>query len=235
MYAPPESESLALATAASQGLERHMLCWLCEDGWREVLRAAQPQHRIALKLWQDQNWPAVVRRLDIGAQPDEVCLGLPLPPDEDTGEKVRIALRVQAAHIARMSPAVQLQAAIRSSGPWKQALTAMERDAEALDLRVYGSLAMQALTGLLYLSPTSDIDILFHPRGRRQLTEGVALLSRHAAHLPLDGEIVFPGGQAVSWKEWHMAMAHPAKVMVKQLHSVRLADTGSLLATLEDV
>ena len=210
-----------------------MLCWLSEDGWRDVLRAAQPEHRAALKLWQDQDWPAVVRRLDVGAQPDEVCLGLPLPPDEDTGEKIRIALRVRAAHIDRTSRAVELQAAIRSSGPWREALTAMERDARTMDLRVYGSLAMQSLTGLLYLSPASDIDILFHPRSRCQLVEGLAHLSRHAAHLPLDGEIVFPGGQAVSWKEWRMAMTHPAKVMVKQLHSVRLSDTGPLLATLE--
>ena len=210
-----------------------MLCWLSEDGWRDVLRAAQPEHRAALKLWQDQDWPAVVRRLDVGAQPDEVCLGLPLPPDEDTGEKIRIALRVRAAHIDRTSRAVELQAAIRSSGPWREALTAMERDARTMDLRVYGSLAMQSLTGLLYLSPASDIDILFHPRSPCQLVEGLAQLSRHAAHLPLDGEIVFPGGQAVSWKEWRMAMTHPAKVMVKQLHSVRLSDTGPLLATLE--
>jgi len=72
MYAPPESESLALATAASQGLERHMLCWLCEDGWRDVLRAAQPQHRIALKLWQDQDWPAVVRRLVDTLTPEKI-------------------------------------------------------------------------------------------------------------------------------------------------------------------
>jgi phosphoribosyl-dephospho-CoA transferase len=31
-----------------------------------------------------------------------------------------------------------------------------------------------------------------------------------------------------------MAMAHPAKVIVKELQSVRLADTASLLATLGD-
>jgi phosphoribosyl-dephospho-CoA transferase len=224
MCAPPEAS-----------LERHMLCWLSEDGWRDVLQAAQPQHRVALKLWQDQDWPAVARRLDGDARQDEVCLGVPLPPDEDTGEKVRIALRVNAAHISRTSPAVQLQAAIRSSGPWKEALTALELDARGLDLRLYGSLAMQALTGLLYLSPTSDVDLLFHPRGRRQLATGVALLWQYSAYLPLDGEIVFPGGQAVSWKEWRLAMTYPAKVIVKQLHSVRLADTESLLATLEDV
>ena len=92
---------------------------------------------------------------------------------------------------------------------------------------------MQALTGLLYVTPASDIDLLFHPTCRRQLDDGVALLARHAEELPLDGEIVFPGGQAVSWKEWRMAIANPAKVIVKELHGVRLVDTASLLSTLE--
>jgi phosphoribosyl-dephospho-CoA transferase len=211
-----------------------MLVWLEEDGWRAVQHAARKEHRPALKLWEGQDWPAVVRRMDIGTQDDEICLGLPLPPDEDSGEKVRISLRAHVGHISKAAPAVDLRAALRSSGPWRERLTALEQDAAGMGLRVYGSLAMQALTGLLYVSPASDVDVLFHPTSRKQLDDGVALLSRHAAQLPLDGEIVFPGGQAVSWKEWRMAMAHPAKVIVKELLSVRLADTASLLATLED-
>lgn len=233
MYASPEMAQTALSGAAERGLERHMLVWLSEPGWLAVLRAAQPRHRAALTLWQGQDWPAVVRRFDLDARPDEVCLGLPLPPDQDTGEKVRIALRAQAMEISRTSPAVELRSALRCAGPWREALAALEREAEHLHLRIYGSMAMQALTGLLYLTPASDIDILFHPRSQEELHDGVALLSRHAAHAPLDGEIVFPGGQAVSWKEWRMAMDNPAKVIVKELHAVRLADTASLLATLE--
>lgn len=233
MYTLPESEQMAQPGAAARGLERHMLAWLTEPGWQAVARAAQPQHKAALTLWQGQDWPAVVRRFDIDAQPDEVCLGLPLPPDEGTGEKVRIALRAPALDISRTSPAVELRSALRCAGPWREALTALERDTGHLHLRIYGSMAMQALTGLLYLTPASDIDILFHPRSREELHGGVALLSRHAAHLPLDGEIVFPGGQAVSWKEWRAAMENPARVIVKELHAVRLADTASLLAALE--
>ena len=230
MYIPHKSESASRAP----GFERHMLIWLEEDGWRAVQHAARKEHRPALKLWEGQDWPAVVRRMEIGTRDDEICLGLPLPPDEDTGEKVRISLRAHVGHISKAAPAVDLRAALRSSGPWRERLTALEQDAAGMGLRVYGSLAMQALTGLLYVSPASDVDVLFHPTSHKQLDVGMALLSRHAAHLPLDGEIVFPGGQAVSWKEWRMAMAHPAKVIVKELQSVRLADTASLLATLED-
>lgn len=230
----PESMMSTSEPAAAQGFERHMLVWLAEPGWRAALDTAPPEHRPALKIWQKQDWPAVVRRYDAGAPPEDICLGLPLPPDDDTGEKIRIALRAHVGHIGKAAPAIELRAAVRASGEWRAPLAALERDAAGLDLRLYGSLAMQALTGLLYLTPESDIDILFHPTTRRQLAEGVALLSRHAKYLPLDGEIVFPGGQAVSWKEWQIATANPAKVIVKQICSVRLADMASLLATLKE-
>ncbi len=234
MYTPPEKAGKASTAAGVVGLERHMLVWLEDAGWDAAQTAIEPQHKAAFRLWQSQSWPVVARRADADAAPDQICLGLPLPPDEDTGEKVRISLRAHAAHIKKATSAIELAAVLRSSlSPFSAPLAALELDAAGMRLRVYGSLAMEALTGLPYVSPTSDVDILFHPTSRRQLEDGVALLSRHAAALPLDGEIVFPGGAAVSWKEWRMAIANPAKVIVKELHAARLADTASLLALLE--
>ncbi|MRW85954.1 malonate decarboxylase holo-[acyl-carrier-protein] synthase [Pseudoduganella sp. FT26W] len=203
-----------------------MLVWLTAAGWHAAIAAARDEHRTALALWESQDWPVVVRRLEADVEADEICLGLPLPPHAETGHKVRIGLRARVADIRKTAPAV----ALRSAG---EHFAALCDEAGALQLRVYGSLAMQTLTGLQYVSPASDVDVLFHPASRDQLAAGVALLARHGERLPLDGEIVFPGGAAVSWKEWRMAMAHPAKVMVKELQSVRLADTASLLATLE--
>ncbi|TFW16923.1 malonate decarboxylase holo-[acyl-carrier-protein] synthase [Duganella callida] len=216
----------------THALERHQLVWLTAAGWRATLAAARPQQREAIKLWRGQDWPAVVRRAEPDAAADEVCLGLPLPPERDNGGKLRIALRAQVAHIARSAPPIALAAALRSSGCWRERLAALVADAAGLELRVYGSLAMQSLTGLLYLSPRSDVDLLFRPASRQQLDDGMALLSRHAQLLPLDGEIIFPGGQAVAWQEWRMAMAQPARVLVKSRQTVRLADTASLLVTL---
>lgn len=214
----------------SNVLERHMLVWLSAAGWEAAMASARPEHRAALAQWRQQDGPAVVRRLDADAAAGETCLGVPLPPDAD-GVKVRIPLRVSSALVARTSSAMPLREALPHTGVWRDSLAALS-DA-APDLRVFGSLGMQAWTGLRYVSPTSDVDLLFHPSSRRQLENVLALLANHARRLPLDGEIVFPGGAAVSWKEWQMAMAHPAKVMVKTLRSVRLADTASLLATLE--
>jgi phosphoribosyl-dephospho-CoA transferase len=227
MYAPPEN------AGTKRAWERHMLVWLVDAGWNAVQATTEPQHKAAFKLWQSQSWPLIVRRADADAADDEICLGLPLPPDEDTGAKVRISLRAQVRHIRKTTGAMELAAVLQSSSMERAPLAALERDAAGMHLRVYGSHAMEAITGLPYVSPTSDIDLLFHPASQRHLEEGVATLSRHAARLPLDGEIVFPGGAAVSWKEWQMAVANPAKVMVKELHAVRLADTASLLALLE--
>jgi phosphoribosyl-dephospho-CoA transferase len=211
-------------------VERHTLAWLSAAGWQSVQASAQ-QHEVALSQWQRHNWPVVVRRAEPDTTTDEICLGLPLPPERD-GAKLRLALRARKEHLARTSDAIELKSALPFSGAWHESLSVLCHEAEPLNLRVFGSLAMQALTGLQYVSPTSDIDVLFHPASRQALDDGVALLSRHTKLLPLDGEIVFPGGAAVSWKEWEMAIKHPAKVMVKELHSVRLADTASLLATL---
>jgi len=212
---------------APEQLERHMLVWLTAAGWHAAIAAARAEHKTALMLWESQDWPVVVRRLDADAGADEISLGLPLPPDA-AGVKVRIALRARLAEVCRVAPALALRevAAVRD-------VAALCDDAGALSVRVFGSVAMQALTGLQYVTATSDVDVLLAPASRAALEDGLALLSRHAALLPLDGEIVFPGGAAVSWKEWQMAMAHPAKVLVKDLRSVRLADTASLLATLE--
>ena len=237
MSTPPDTTGAPGSATTVAALERHMLAWLDDAGWQAALTMPDPQHHAACKLWHGQGWPLIVRRTDADAAPGEVCLGLPLPPDEDSGRKVRIALRARINHIEKTAPATELATLMDmprlSPTPPRAALAALERDAKGMRLRVFGSLAMEALTGLPYVSPTSDVDILFHPRDRRQLDDGIAVLSRHAAHLPLDGEIVFPGGAAVSWKEWRGAITNPSKVMVKELHGVRLLDTASLLALLE--
>ena len=46
------------------------------------------------------------------------------------------------------------------------------------------------------------------------LDAALALLGKHAQRLPLDGEIVFPGGRAVAWKEWAAARAGARRLPV---------------------
>jgi phosphoribosyl-dephospho-CoA transferase len=197
---------------------RHDLAWLTPAGWD-----AAP----ALPQWRARDWPAVVRRMDAGVAPGAVCLGIPLP------ERQRLALVVDAAAIARTAPPLPLVDAIAAAPPeWLAGLVALQRAAATLDLRVYGSLAMASITGLPYLRAASDIDLLLRPANRHDLQAGLALLEEYAQLLPLDGEIVFPSGDAVAWKEWLAACRDHARVLVKSLHAVRLANPAQLLETL---
>lgn len=197
---------------------RHDLVWLTPAGWD-----AAPE----LPAWRERDWPAVVRRHEAGVAPDAVCLGIPLP------ERQRVALVASTAAIARTAPPLPLIDAIAAAPPqWLAGLVALQRAATELDLRIYGSLAMASITGLPYLRAASDIDLLLRPADRHALDAGLALLEAHAQLLPLDGEIVFPSGDAVAWKEWLAACRAPARVLVKSLHAVRLADPAQLLATL---
>lgn len=214
--------------------QRHELAWLTTEGWRIALAAALPQHRSSLEQWQRNDWPAVVRRDEPGADPArELCLGIALPPDANS-VKLRIPLRVDLAHIARHAAALPLDAAGEAlPSAWRSPYTTLQRQAEGLDLRVYGSLSWQALTGLPCLTPASDIDLLFRPTSEAQLRAGLAMLAMAARALPLDGEIMFPDGRAVSWKEWLAAEAAQARVLVKDRQVVSLMRRETLLESLE--
>jgi phosphoribosyl-dephospho-CoA transferase len=106
-----------------------------------------------------------------------------------------------------------------------------------VDCRVFGSLAMQTLTGDRYLGAGSDVDLLLRPLDGAQLDVGLALVARHAQSLPLDGEIEFPFGHAVSWKEWLGAETQQGadRVLAKHLDTVTLLRRDELLGQFDAI
>lgn len=212
---------------------RHDLLWLTRAGWQAALDR-HPEHRAVFEYWRNEEWPVVVRRHDAGIDPAlEACIGLSLPPGAD-GRKQRIGWRVALDLVERSSAPLTLKAARPALAPrWRGGFTTLQELGVGLDLRIYGSLAWQALTSLQSVTPTSDIDVLFRPVSRNQLQAGLALLSGTQHGLPLDGEIMFPNGDAVSWKEWQSAGPAKARVLVKTIGNVRMADPADLLATLK--
>ncbi len=223
---------------------RHDLAWLTEEGWQHVLSAAAPgtPAHAAIARWADARWPLIVRRQDTaahngsayGANEPDVCLGLSVPPERARGAKLRLPLSVPVRHIARHSAPLPL-AAVTHALParWKSPFARLSDAGAALDLRVFGSLALQALTGQSYLGESSDIDLLFRPRSVEELDAGTLMLAGFLVELPLDGEIVFPSGQAVAWKEWFTARANTERVLIKSQASVKLAPRAELRAELE--
>jgi phosphoribosyl-dephospho-CoA transferase len=211
---------------------RHDLVWLSGDGWRGALARAQPSEHDAIALWASRDWPAIVRRHDVGADANTVSLGIAPPPDPADGSKRRIALRAERRHLTRHAPPLALSDALAAApDAWRPQLELLNAGAARYVLRSYGSLALQAITGARYLTATSDIDLLFCPVTAGQLEAGIALLSSHQASLPLDGEVMFPGGDAVAWREWRDAR-RGARVLVKRIDAVRLADPAALVAAL---
>jgi len=224
---------------------RHDLVWLSSRGWEQARAGAPPEAQGALDLWREGGWPAVVRRAETGLAPNELAIGFALPPGRSPegkggrGGKLRVGCRVDLADVKRRTRALPLVAALDAVPPeWRAGLMALECEAAAagIGLAVYGSVALQALTGQGYLSPASDIDLLLRPLGRAQLMAGLALLARHAAALPLDGEVVFADGRAVAWKELSAAFDSAAgtRVLAKGLDRIALVTPDELIATLED-
>ncbi len=229
--------------------QRHDLAYLSASGWQQVREQPGSTGLDAVRQWQLADWPAIVRRneqaaagqVDAGLAADgKISLGIALPPRPD-GSKQRLALNVATSHIASMRKPLDLAGAI-SQAPlhWRQELGALDSAAKeiGISLQVFGSLAMQSLTGLPYLTPKSDIDILFRPDSSVQMQAGLALLSDFGRRLPLDGELVFPDAQAVAWKELAGYATggnmDAVRVLCKNRYSVSLQPVSSLLAAFDE-
>ena len=217
----------------SSRFKRHALVRLTTAGWEQAIAGVAPELHSVVQDWRQHDWPAVVRRRDADASEDELCLGIALPPDAD-GNKLRIALRVAQVHVREMrAPLTLHEVMTQAPSQWRAALEKLQHEAlvQALDMRVYGSLALQALTGMNYLRPDSDIDLLFSPLDEPQLVAGIQLLARTAHTLPLDGEVQFPDG-AVAWKEWQQvtAAAGAGRVLLKRTQDVALLLAADVVA-----
>jgi phosphoribosyl-dephospho-CoA transferase len=216
---------------------RHTLVWLRPESRATVAAQITDDAMHAhVSAWLAADRPLVVARQTCGnVMPDNIATGLALPPAHG---KRRIALSVTAHDIVRYTaPMLLADALLHATIEWQPALAELDAAATGigLELRVFGSLAWQALSGLPYLTPQSDIDLLWHPHSHTQLQQGIALLARweHDHGLRADGEVLFGGNSAVSWREWATLKPDDAqRVLVKRESSAELIDIRELLEML---
>lgn len=207
-------------------LPRHTLVWLDPHGsWQALQPAVQDQ----LRAWFAQGRPAIVARRDDGADDGQLCLGVPLPLDLG---KRRLALRANGQAVRRhTSPCALADVLAHAPEDWCDALDALARAAGAHGLmpRVFGSFAWQALTGLTYIGPDSDLDLLWSVDDARRAGTVVTLLQRwEAAHgRRADGELVRADGSAVNWREY---ASDAAQVLVKRHDGCMLQPRDALFA-----
>lgn len=195
---------------------------------RAALAQAAPELDAAfLDDWVARDLPFIVRaRCTRTSDPDMLPVGLPLPPALGKG---RLALSLPMAAVRRGTAPPRLAEAGRAAPPgWQDTIRAcLGLDPE---VRCFGSLAWHYLTGLPYLTPRSDLDLLWHPADAAAgaLIQGIERLAA-VSPVAFDGEIVAPDGGAVQWRE--LASGQP-EILVKHAAGPVLRPRAAFMAAM---
>jgi phosphoribosyl-dephospho-CoA transferase len=219
--------------ASSRTWRRHDLLHVTPDVWASALADCPSLADLPLvRTWADRGWPVIVRRRAEGEDPDLAPVGVPLPP---AAGKRRVALLLPPDGVLQRSspPLLRAVANVAGSG-WQSTIASLLDLGEWIGVEpsAFGSLLWQHQTGLTYLSPRSDLDVLWPVPADfdvLSLASSVAEIQRDAS-LRIDGEVVFPDGSAVNWRElWNEhRTGGRAGVLAKSMEGVRLLDISSL-------
>ena len=223
-------------------LQRNQLVWLSAAGWTALAQQGNadggsdldPGLRSAvLAHWQSHDLPVVVctQRGVFGDRPGApVSVGLPAPSQ---WQRCKLALSVHPEHIARSGPFPSLADLLAEpQGPLRQALhagrpTPHHRSAlplPPLNLQVYGSFGWHYLSGLDYVHPRSDLDVIAAVTDTAEALHVAQTLEALDWPLRIDGELAFPDGSAIAWREFLMRERRQvAQVLVKRRTGVALA------------
>ena len=202
---------------------RHALLYVGAEAWARVLAHRADLAQIPLVAdWATKGWPLIARRRDARDASDAVPAGLPLPPALG---KARVRIALVPDMVERVEPLPPLQVLLGvAPASWGRTIEALGAlgDRTGCAPRVFGSFAWAALTGLAYLEPTSDLDLLWALRADTDvdaLTAELAAIER-AAPGAIDGELVRePGAMAVNWRELH---GGADEILVKTIDAVAL-------------
>ena len=212
------------------GLQRQQLVRLTTAAWERVLAGSHlPESSACLEHWAAQGLPLVVGRQRDDGDPRWIDVGLPAPL---RWGRQRLPLRLCADDIAGIDrfPALDRVADLPLSRAVRAAVRALcaALAARRTAARVYGSYGWQLLTGLDYLRPQSDLDLLLDAGNAAAVDALAAELARFPFDAPrLDGEIVFADGRAVAWREWRDWRAgRSARILVKGIRTLDLVSAA---------
>ena len=194
--------------AATVQPARHDLLRVASEDWPAVAVTRPPRpelsrHQAALvDRWGGEGWPVIARRSTPGDEPNRVPVGLPLPPRLG---KARVALAIPSGVSWRCVRGVTLADALDPVPmSWRAPVDAVLSLGRSLGLvpRVFGALLWQALTGMPYLRPTSDLDLLWPLGDAAALQPLLDGLERIEAAWPIrvDGEVLTAQG-GINWRE----------------------------------
>jgi phosphoribosyl-dephospho-CoA transferase len=209
-------------------LQRNQLVWLTPAAWDAMLlRPWDAQSKDLLRHWHAHHLPLVVCRQRAGAS--DACASLGLPAPAQWGRR-KLALEAVAGDIAGVGRFPLLQQIAWDAADAEQ-IEPLLRHMAALGvaLQVYGSYGWQHLSGLPCVREASDLDLLAPVPDLATAAQVTWLLQGLALHCRVDGEIVFPNGWAVAWREYAQLIGGSvAQVLVKERAGVQLLDMAAL-------
>ena len=186
---------------------RHQMVWVESSTWEAVLQehgALDPGPLI--RDWAANGWPLVVRSRTCEEQAHRLPAGIPVPPEHG---KKRYAFRIDADLVIRSEepPLVALAGSVAPRS-WQNSISAVaELDSGT---RCFGSLCWEYLTGLSYLTATSDLDLLWQVASESEADRLGRAIARIDSQSParIDGEFVAASGAGIQWREWHSSAPH---------------------------
>lgn len=200
----PPAPSLT-KSCTPDAFRRHAFVRLAVESWQDAV--CESGDTATLREWLADGRPLIVRRPCLTGDGRYACLGLALPG------KRRLAYRVPVARVLSIEPPPLAQG--------------IDFSVPGFELRLFGSHAWQRLTGLSYVTETSDIDLLLDlstlEEWRTWLSRAVALPSTPQVDL----EIVIRGDASFSWREY-LGPAHD--ILIKSNRSVELVPKDHLTA-----
>lgn len=198
--------------------QRHDLVWLEPTG----------DYPDALRYWLTNDYPCVIPRQDVAAG-SQLKVAWSLPRDKSAAG--RLAVMIDARQVIRHQPPLPL-AILNQLGIAVAALSA-EFQQLGIGVGVFGSFAWHYLTGKEYIYQGSDIDLLLVIKTARQLQRLPDLLQSltEISQRRIDGEISFPNGQAVAWREWFSTRE---ELLVKSIANIEIIGRDKLIQQIND-
>lgn len=204
--------------------ERHDLLYLSAEGKRLAGLHCSSDLSEDSMLWEQFfRLPAICKAQSGLAKPGWVEIGFSFPIRTDSGRK-RMASQVPQSEITQIcTPWQAIQFAVDQKGVVRDFLLAIQSASEGADIQLglFGSAALEAVTGLPYLHGKSDIDLVLRPAPEDSLRAFMRRLSDVEQRLDIhaDIEVMFASGKYVKLKE---LLGGQSTALVKGSHNPQL-------------